>query len=203
MSEKDEQQIRYKLKILSQIEPSSEGLERSKQHVRNTLTNTQDNPVSVTARIIQILLNGRALKFAAAVLLIGIGFIAGRLFVPAVDTEKLQAALEPAIRQQLQEQWHQAYATGLTQIKNELAQQLSRDLTEFAEQTLAASSNMTDQRLNELVQLIEAARAKDRQWIAAALEKIEFNRRQDNTRLGNGLVALATRTNDLKRIEEN
>jgi len=137
------------------------------------------------------------------VLLIGLGFITGRLFVPAPDMEELQAALEPAIRQELQEQWRQAYATGFTQIKNELAEQFSRDLAEFAEQTLAASSNMTDQRLNELVQLIEAARAKDRQWIAAALEKIEFNRRQDNTRLGNGLVTLATRTNDLRRIEEN
>lgn len=204
MSDKNEQQIRYKLKVLSQIESSSEGLERAKEHVRDTLSNTEERPKSSRAGIRQVFCNIQTLKIAAAaVLLIGLGFIAGRLFVPAVDTEELQAALEPAIRQQLQEQWQQAYAAGFTQIKNELAEQFSRDLTEFAEQTLAASSNMTDQRLNELVQLIEAARAKDRQLTAAALEKMEFNRRQDNTRLGNGLVALATRTNDLRRIEEN
>jgi 3'-phosphoadenosine 5'-phosphosulfate sulfotransferase len=173
MSEKDKQQIRNRLKILSQIEPSWEGVERAKQRVRNNLVNTQGNPVSVTARTIQTLLNGRALKFAAAaIILIGIGFFTGRLFVPAVDMEELQDALEPVIRQKLQEQWQQAYATGFTQIKDQLSRQFSRDLTEFAEQTLAASSNMTDQRINELVQLIEAARAKDRQWIAAALEHI-------------------------------
>jgi hypothetical protein len=204
MSKKNEQQIRHMLKILSQIEPSSEGLEQAKQRVRNNLINTQDNPVSVTARIIQALLNGKALKFAAAaIILIVIGFIAGRIYVPAVDMEELQAALEPAIRQQLQEQWQRTYANNLTQIKNELTEQFSRDLTEFAEQTLAASSTMTDQRLNELVQLIEAARTQDRRWIAAALEQIELNRRQDNARIGNGLVTLATRTNDLQRIEEN
>ncbi len=204
MSEKDEQQIRYRLKVLSQIEPSSEGLERAKERIRDTLSSTEERPKSSDTRIWQVFCNIQTLKIAAAaVLLIGLGFITGRLFVPAPDMEELQAALEPAIRQELQEQWRQAYATGFTQIKNELAEQFSRDLAEFAEQTLAASSNMTDQRLNELVQLIEAARAKDRQWIAAALEKIEFNRRQDNTRLGNGLVTLATRTNDLRRIEEN
>jgi len=204
MSEKDEQQIRYRLKVLSQIEPSSEGLARAKERVRDALSNTEERPKGSRTRIRQVVCNIQTLKTAAAaVLLIGLGFIAGRLFVPAVDTEELQATLEPAIRQRLQEQWRQVYATGFTQIKNELAQQISRDLTEFAEQTLAASSTMTDQRLNELVQLIEAARAKDRQWIAAALEQIELNRRQDNTRLGNGLVTLAARTNDLRRIEEN
>ncbi len=208
MSEKEEQQIRYRLKVLSQIEPSSEGLERTKERVRDTLSNTKERPKNNHAGIRQVFCNIQTIKIAAAaVLLIGLGFITGRLFVPAVDIEELQAALEPAIRQQLQEQlseqWQRTYANSLTQIKNELAQQLSRDLAEFAEQALAASSTMTDQRIKELVQLIEAARAKDRQWIAAALEKIEFNRRQDNTRLGNGLVALATRTNDLRRIEEN
>jgi hypothetical protein len=203
MSEKDDQKIRYRLKILSQVEPSSESLERAKAHVRGMLTE-EEKPRSTVIKIYRLVCNIQTVKTAAAaVLLIGVGFIAGRLFAPAVDIEELQAALEPAIRQELQEQWRQTYSTGFTQIKNELAEQFSRDLAEFAEQTLAASSNMTDQRLNELVQLIEAARAKDRQWIAAALEKIEFNRRQDNTRLGNGLVTLATRTNDLRRIEEN
>jgi hypothetical protein len=88
-------------------------------------------------------------------------------------------------------------------MKSELAQQMSRDISEIAEQTLAASETMTERRLNELIQIIEAARAKDRQWIAAAIEQMELDRRRDNTRIGNGLVALAARTNDLQRIEEN
>ena len=204
MSKKDENHIYDRLKMLSQIEPSSKASVQARERVRNALINTQDKPESVTVKIMHFVLNGQAVKFAAAaILLIGIGFIAGRLFVPAADVGQLQAALEPAIRQQMQEQWRQAYANGFTQIKNELAQQMSRDLSEFAEQSLAASTTMTDRRLNELVRLIEAARTQDRRWIAAAIEQMELNRRQDNARIGNGLVTLANRTNDLQRIEEN
>jgi hypothetical protein len=56
--------------------------------------------------------------------------------------------------------------------------------------------------MKELIQLIEAARAKDRQWIAAALEQIEINRRQDNARIGS-LVTFAAQTNQSQRIEQN
>jgi hypothetical protein len=56
--------------------------------------------------------------------------------------------------------------------------------------------------MKELIQLIEAARVKDRQWIAAALEQIELNRRQDNARIGS-LVTFAAQKNQLKRIEQN
>lgn len=204
MQKKDENHIHDKLKMLSQIEPSSQASERARERVRDTLMSTQDKPESVTDKIEQFFFSGQAVKFAvAAMLLIGIGFMYGRRYVPAVNMEKLQAAIEPAIQQQMQEQWRQAYAAGLDRIKNELAQQMSRDISEIAEQTLTASETMTDQRLNELIQIIEAARAKDRQWIAAAIEQIELNRRRDNARIGNGLVALASRTNDLQQIEEN
>lgn len=201
MSEKDENQIRYRLKVLSQIEPSPNASQRAVQNVRNTLANQK---IKTGREIIRLFFNRFA---AAAVLLIGLGFIAGRLFAPAQpDMQELQAALEPAIRQniltQINVQWQEAYVNSFTQIKDELGRQMSREMTEFAEQTLAASSTLTDQRLKELIQLIEAARVKDRQWIAAALEQIELSRRQDNARIG-GLVTFATQTNQLRRIEEN
>lgn len=204
MQKKNENHICDKLKMLSQIEPSSQASERAKERVRDTLMSTQNKPESVTVKIVQFLFSGQAMKFAAAaMLLIGIGFMTGRRYVPAVDVGQLQAAIEPAIQQQMQEQWRQAYAAGFAQMKSELVQQVNRDLAEFAEQTLTASTNMTDQRLNELVQLIEAARTQDRRWIVAAIEQMELNRRRDNTRIGNGLVALAARTNDLQHIGEN
>lgn len=213
MSEKDENQIRYRLKVLSQIEPSPEAAQQAVQNVRDTLENQK---AKSGFKIVRLVFNGRVLKFAAAaVLLIGVGFIAGRLLVPAQpDMQELQAALEislksslePAIRQDLLEQinrqWQQEYAINYAQIKNELQQQISRELTEFAEQTIAASGRITDQRLKELIQLIEAARIKDRQWIAAALEQIELNRRQDTARIG-GLVRFAAQTNRLRQIDEN
>ena len=205
MSQKDDSQIRYRLKVLSQIDPSPEATQRAVQNVRDTLTNQKTKSGT---KIVRLISNGQALKFAAAaVLLIGAGFVIGRFVSPArPDMQELQAALEPAIKQtiltQISEQLQKEYALSYAQIKEELGRQMSQEMAEFAEQTLAASGRITDQRLKELIQLIEAARAKDRQWIAAALEKIELDRRQDNARLG-GLVTFAAHTNRLQQIEEN
>lgn len=206
MSEKDETQIRYRLKILSQIEPSPESSQRTVGNVRRSLANTKVEHENIGRKIIRTVSNGHAVKFAAAaILLIAVGFIAGQLLAPTQpDVEKLQASLEPAIRQnilaQINEQWQKEYARNYAQIKDELSRQMSSELAEFTEQTLAASGRITDQRMKELIQLIEAARVKDRQWIAAALEQIELNRRQDNARIGS-LVTFAAQTNQSQRIE--
>jgi hypothetical protein len=54
-----------------------------------------------------------------------------------------------------------------------------------------------------MILLVEAARENDRKWIAAALDKIEYDRRADTVRLGNSLVTLAARTNELHKYEQN
>ena len=125
-----------------------------------------------------------------------------------MDLQELQAALEgplksslePAIRQDLLEQmndhWQSSFAAGCTAIKEELHQQVRRDLMEFATQTLAASGAMTNQRLRELIGLIEAARIQDRRRIEAALEHI-------GSQFGNGLVTLAVHRNELRPPEQN
>jgi len=109
----------------------------------------------------------------------------------------LKASLEPAIREdlivQLNEQWQSAFAANCAQLKEELQRQVRRDLTEFAAQTLAASGTLTNQRLIELIQLIEAARRRERQQIEAAFEQIE----QEKIQLRNGLLAVAAQTNEL------
>ena len=204
MSQKDDNQIRYRLKVLSQIDPSPESAERAVQRIRESLTHPQ---TKTGTKIVQLIMHGRALKFAAAaVFFICAGFIAGRILSPNQDIDTLQASLEPVIRQkilaQINEQWQKEYARNYTQIKEDLGRQMSQEMTELTEQTIAASSTITDQRLKELIELIEAARAKDRQWIAAALEKIELDRRQDNARIG-GLVTFAAQTNRLQQIEQN
>ncbi len=203
----NQEQIRYRLKVLSQIEPSPEAAQQAVQNVRDALANTKQEHESIGEKILRTVSNGHILKFAAAaILLIAVGFIAGRFFSPEQDMEALQASLVPAVTQnvlaQINEQWQKEYARNYTQIKDELSRQMSLEMTEVTEQTLAASSTITDQRMKELIQHIEAARIKDRQWIAAALEQIELNRRQDNARIGN-LVTYAARTNQLKQIEQN
>jgi len=212
MSKNDENQIHHRLKILSQIEPSSKATNRAIQRARDTIVNKEKSQQRASSRIWRNILKSPITKFAAAaVLLIAVGYATGRLSAPqTLDVEELQAtlesslkaSLEPAIRQdlivQLNEQWQSVFAVNSAQLKEELHQQVRRDLTEFAAQTLAASGTLTNQRLIELIQLIEAARRRERQQVAAALEQIELNRQQ----LENGLLTIAAQTNELQRTKQ-
>jgi hypothetical protein len=200
MSQIDENQILDRLKRLSQVEPGQETTDHAVQRVRDTLIANKGCRVGLAPPS----LIGRLMKLAAAaVLMIGAGFIGGRLSAPEpVNVQELQAALEnslksllvPAIRQELlsemDDRLQSTLAASHAQIKDELARQVRRDLAEFAAQTLAASGTRTEQRLMELIQLIEAARVQDRQRMAAAFDYIE-------SRFGNGLVTLAARTDEL------
>jgi hypothetical protein len=207
MSKIDENKIHRRLKALSQIKPSSEATGRAIQQVRDTLINKEKSRQCTGTRIWQTVFKSPVTKFAAAaVLLLAVGYATGRLSAPQpLDVEELKAALEtslksslePAIRQDLLEQmndrWQSAFAAGCAQLKEELQRQVRRDLTEFAAQTLAASGTLTNQRLMELIQLIEATRRRERQQIEAAFEQIE----QEKILLRNGLLAVAAQTNEL------
>jgi hypothetical protein len=112
----------------------------------------------------------------------------------------LRTSLEPAIRQavlaEADRRWQSAFNASYDQLKEELARQARYDLTQFAAQTLAACGTQTDQRLKELIQLIEAARIQDRRRIEEALDHIE-------RQFGSGLVTLAARTDEIQRLEQN
>jgi hypothetical protein len=112
----------------------------------------------------------------------------------------LRSSLEPAIRQSLLKEmdnrWQSAFEANCVQLKDEFQRQVRRDLIEFAAQSLAASSMQTQRQLRELIQLIEAARIQDRRRIEEALEHME-------SQFGNGLVTLATQTNELQRMQQN
>jgi len=207
MSKNDENQIHHRLKILSQIEPSSKATSRAIQRACEALINENKRRQGASTRIWQTVFKSPITKCAAAaILLIAVGYTVGRASAPQkLDLEELQvtlenslkASLEPAIRQdlivQLNEQWQSAFAAGCAKLKEELQQQVRRDLTEFAAQTLAASGTLTNQRLMELVQLIEAARRRERQQVAEALQQIE----QEKIQLRNGLLVVAAQTNEL------
>ena len=146
---------------------------------------------------------------AAAVLLIMAGYATGRLLSPKPpDIEQLQAALEPAIRQNILDEMKQYIQLGLTasyaQLKDDLSQQYLRDLNQFAAYTLAASGAATNQRLEELIESINQAQTQDRQWFATALGEIELNRLQGDAQLSNAFVAFADQTEDkILRTNQN
>ncbi len=203
MSKIDENQIRRRLKTLSQIEPTSEATDRAMERVRAALVGKQQKRGSKGTRVWPVMKRPIAKLAAAAVLMIGIGYTVGRFTTPGPDMEQLQSALETSLRasltKEMDHRWKSAFAANCVQLKDELQQQVRRDLTEFAAQTLAASNTRTEQRLIQLIDLIEAARARDRRQIATALEKIEF----DKSQLGRGLVALAAQTSKLRDIKQD
>ena len=195
MSKIDDNQIHDRLKILSQIEPSSESTDRAVQRTRETLLN-KDNVHQYTGTTIwRNIFRNPIIKFAAAaVLMIGFGYIGGRLSAPQpLDVEELRVAIQKDLTEDMNERWQSAFAANCAQLKDELQQQVRRDLMEFATQTLAASGTLTNRRLMELARLIEDARIKDRQRIETAFEQIELNQNQ----LGKSLLAIASRKNEL------
>ncbi|MCJ7777594.1 MAG: hypothetical protein MUP16_04700 [Sedimentisphaerales bacterium] len=142
----------------------------------------------------------RLIKYAAAaVIMLFAGYIAGRLSAPkAPDVKQLQAALVPALRQNLlgemTQYWQASLASGFTQLKDEISRQYRRDMTDFAIQTLATTNAVTNQRLENLIKAINNTHMEDRRSVATAIEQIELNRRLDKTQLATGLETLALQT---------
>lgn len=199
MSKIDENEIQRRLEQLSQIQPSCEATERAINRARLGFGFSWDTATTTTTCTIKS--PRPIIKFAAAaVLLICAGFLTSRLSTPQpVDVEQLRADLV----KQMNQQWESILEARHAQIREEVYRQVRRDLTEFAAQTLTASKDLTDQRLVELVRLIEAARIQDRQRIEAALEQVELNRLQDKTQFRNGLQTLVARASELQPTKQN
>jgi hypothetical protein len=206
MSAINEDQIRERLEALSKAEPAKEATDRAMEKVRDALVANETRRVglappstiggaSPTLQLMKLA--------AAAVLMIGLGYLGGRLSAPApVDTEQLRAdiesslraSLEPAIRQDLIEEMDarrdSAFAARSAELKDEFQQKIRRDLMDFAEQTLAYADDRMDRRLADLARQFYAARVQDRQRTAEGFQYLESN-------IGSGLVALAARANEL------
>jgi hypothetical protein len=202
MSQIDENKILDCLKNLSQVEPTKEASEHAMQKVRDTLMSEKAIP-KLRLRLPHIV----AKLAVAAVLMVGAGFVGGRLSAPKpLDAQQLQAAmesslkssLEPVIRRQLQDEFDNRLQSALSAqrdtLKQELARQVHRDLETFAGQTLTTVGNLMDQRLMEFAQMVEEARIKDRQHVAAAFDYM-------GSRFGDGLETLATQTDSLLGAE--
>lgn len=197
----DENEILRRLKLLSQIEPTSEAANCAVQRLRETLVKEGNEPKSTATKIVRAIISRSFMKFAAAaVLLICAGFLTGRLSTPQpVDAEQLRADL---VRQMCR-QWESILEARHAQLREEVYRQVRRELTEFAAQTLTASKGLTDQRLVELIRLIEAARMQDRLRVASALEQVELNRLQDKNQFRNGLETLVARASETSSATQN
>jgi hypothetical protein len=208
MSQIDENQIHDRLKRLSQVEPTQESSDHAMQKVRDALIADEGRRVGLALSEVErvpppSLIRGIMKFAAAAVLMIGAGFIGGRLSAPEpLDVQEIQAALEsslksslePAIRRQLYDEIDNrlqfALAAYSDTLKQELAQQVYRDMETYAEQTLTTVDNLMEQRFMSFAQMLEEARIKERRHVAAAFDYM-------GSRFGDGLVTLAARTDNL------
>lgn len=159
-------------------------------------------PAEVAAGRLVPFVRGFLRTAVAAVLAIGAGIAIGRWTAPQpVDVAQLRtdlkasmvAALESAAREDVLAEMERRLQAGLSandaRLRIELAEQVRRDLRAFASQFASSSEALMDRRFAELVQLVEAARLKDRQQVARALQQIR-------TQTGVGLQSLAALTAD-------
>jgi hypothetical protein len=191
MSNVDDNQIHDRLERLSKIDPTQAASDRAVKRVRDTIMN--DEAAHSSER--RLLLIPKLV--AAAVLLIGIAFLVGRLSAPRpLDVEALQATIRQELLDEMENRLQSALASERESLTQELHRQVGHDMKLFAEQTLTAVGDLTDQRFMEFARMVEAARIKDRQRVAAAFNYM-------GSRFGDGLVTLATHTNELHRPEQN
>ena len=199
MSNLDDNQIHHRLERLSQVEPTQDATDRAMQRVRDTIDRggSMCLPRATTGSRPYGLLHMMAKLTAAAVLMIGAGFIGGRLSAPQpLDAEALQVTIRQELLDEMENRLQSVLASQRESLKKELYQQVGHDMKLFAEQTLTAVGNLTDQRFMEFARMVETARVKDRQRVAAAFEYM-------GSRFGDGLVTLAAHTNELERTDQN
>jgi len=147
---------------------------------------------------------GRLLRTAvAAALVLGTGVAVGRWTAPRpVDIEQLRASLEssivasigPAVQEsilaQVDQRLQAAQSSNDEKLRLELAERVRKDLQLAAAQWTSDSEKLMDRRFTEIVELVEAARLKDRQHMVKALEQMELSRYRDKTQIGISLAAL-------------
>lgn len=183
------------------------GMSARQEHVIEVLQNAA--PVTAGARRAFPFIGGFVRTAVAAALVLGAGVILGRWTAPrSIDVEQLRADLQAsitasltsdlqkAVLAQADQRLHAGLATTEANLRADLGDQLRGDLQLFATQFTAGSERRMDKKFTELVQLIEQARLKDRQYVARALDRIEQNQVRDKAQIGLGLqsvVALAAK----------
>jgi len=150
------------------------------------------------------------LRFAAAaILLLGVGYLVGSLSAPEPpDAQELYAALRPTIEQDLLEPmnryWLLTLASSNAELKDELHGEFRQDLNRSAVQTLAASGAATNELLREFINAVKATQVRDLRSVAAALREIELDRMRDKAQLTNSLETFAVLYDDeLQRTKQD
>ena len=147
-------------------------------------------------------------RAVAVVLVLGAGVGIGRWTAPrGVDVERLRADLQASltasvagtvqesIRAQVDQRVQASLAKSEAKLRTELAGQVQDNLQRLVAQAESNSKDLVDKRYDELVQIVEEARRKDRQHFLDALEQ---SRLRTKAQVAMGLQSLATLTTGAK-----
>jgi hypothetical protein len=119
---------------------------------------------------------GSFLKWAAAAIIVGgVGFMAGRVTSATGDMAKVRAALAPEIRAQVR--------STQAEMRQEFAQLLRRELDKTSQATLATAGEQTREWLADCVATLEAQRLEDNRNLYASLEQLQTQRAADYLQL--------------------
>ena len=132
----------------------------------------------------------------AAMLMVGLGLALGRLTaLPAANINQLRAALVPAIRQQLQQEFAADLQAALTaddaSLTNRFRQQLRTGLDQWAANHLNAATADTQRLLAGFFQTYQANRAEDQKATLAGFQRVDQQRRTEFLTLLNKIETVA------------
>jgi len=114
---------------------------------------------------------------AAAAIVLSFGFVFGRASAPsAASVERMRAALEPGLRQQL---------------RQEFAETLRAEMVKYSEATLATAGMQARELVENYSRVADQNRAVDTRAFLAALDKLDTQRLSDYAALKRDLDTVA------------
>ena len=140
---------------------------------------------------------------AAAAILVGIGFLAGRQNPSAALSERqlqllestLLETLEPTIAARFQDRftadWQKALVLTYGKLLRDVDQQVDHKLNQYALQVLAVSHAKTEQALENLIGQIRRNEAQQQARFASALNQLEYDHFLRDSQVRNGLATFA------------
>ncbi len=198
-------------KALEELGQRGRGQEVPTETVEGTLSRLRDKQAECEGFVFRPKQRYPLFKAAiAAVLVMAVGFAAGVISGP--DTEQLKSEIEAKLKPQITEAVVLELAPLVKEVTetavligcNEFSRQLRADVDKMGLQVMAASGVMTNQRLEQLIESINAAQHQERRWITSAFKQLESNRLEDKLQLTGGLRTLAVYTEDeLERTKQD
>lgn len=139
---------------------------------------------------------------AAACVLLASGFLAGRGRGSSVGADEL-AQIEDRITASVVDTLRPQIVGEYAKMQDALSEQITLQLTDYAEQTVMRNDLQTYSLLSQLIGAIQTAQAQNQQWAVSAMTELEQQRLLDQEQMRSELATFAVYTdNELQRTRQ-